>query len=370
MLTSSWKVEPMRREQQTGTEVKTSPRGFTLVELLVVIAIIGVLVALLLPAVQAAREASRRSSCANNLKQMGLSMLNFESAKRTLPGGSLEPFGKAYFSPQAQLLPYAEGSNLQNLLDFTKGPLDAATNKAATQNIKIAMYLCPTDPQQGDGILGTGTNNYPGFSSYRGNAGSWVKLGGWDGVFGPPDVRVGKDPLPPLKLAQIIDGTSNTAAFAEGANGLIGESISNAAGAGSPVADCFDFGGSPNPADIVAARNLFLGKNWATATIPQDTTSTQPISQGIWRLRGAPWSEGTMWRTWYNHVVPPNSVCWRPGADWWELVAPASSYHSGTVNVAMCDGSVQSISGDVDPDIWVEMGTRDGLPAAAAGGGR
>jgi prepilin-type N-terminal cleavage/methylation domain-containing protein/prepilin-type processing-associated H-X9-DG protein len=366
----------MRRDNGTRRYVQIARRGFTLVELLVVIAIIGVLVALLLPAVQAAREASRRSSCANNLKQMGLSMLNFESAKQTLPGGSLANFATnaPYYSPQAQMLPYAEGANLQKLLDFKNGPLfdDASQNSNLknTRQVKIAMYLCPSDPQQGDGLIGNATGNYPGFTSYRANAGSWVKLGGWDGVFGPPDVRVGKDPLPPVKLAQIIDGTSNTTAFAEGTNGLIGETVSNAAGAGNPLTDCFDFGGSPNPTDVVAARNLFLGKSWQTASIPQDTTSTQQLSQGVWRLRGAPWSEGTMWRTWYNHVTPPNSVCWRPGTDWWELVAPASSYHSGISNVSMCDGSVQSISSDVDPDVWVNMGTRDGLPVAAAGGGR
>jgi prepilin-type processing-associated H-X9-DG protein len=232
------------------------------------------------------------------------------------------------------------------------------------------MYLCPSDPQQGDGLIGEAAGNYPGFTSYRGYAGSWVRLGGWDGVFGPPEVRVGKDPLPPVKLAQIIDGTSNTTAFAEGTNGLIGETVSNAAGAGNPLTDCFEYGGSPNPADVVAARNLFMEKSWQTASIPQDTTSTQQLSQGVWRLRGAPWSEGTMWRTWFNHVTPPNSVCWRPGGDWWELVAPASSYHSGTVNVSMCDGSVQSVSPDIDGDVWVNMGTRDGLPVAAAGGGR
>jgi prepilin-type N-terminal cleavage/methylation domain-containing protein/prepilin-type processing-associated H-X9-DG protein len=372
MLTSSWKVEPMRREQQTEIEVKSSPRGFTLVELLVVIAIIGVLVALLLPAVQAAREASRRSSCANNLKQMGLSMLNFESAKKTLPGGTLAKVdtNAPYYSPQAQLLPYAEAANLQKLLDYKNGPLheanNADSNLGRTRGIKVAMFLCPTDPQQGDGLL----NSYPGFTSYRANAGSWVRLAGWDGAFGPPYTVAGKDPLPPVKLSQLIDGTSNTSAFAEGTNGLIGDTISNAAGAGNPLTDCFDYGGAPNPADVVAARNLFLAKNWATATIPQDTTGTQALSQGIWRLRGAPWSEGSMWRTWYNHLVPPNSVCWRPGTDWWELVAPPSSYHTGVVNVAMCDGSVQAISADVDPDIWVDMGTREGLPPIAAGGGR
>jgi prepilin-type N-terminal cleavage/methylation domain-containing protein/prepilin-type processing-associated H-X9-DG protein len=350
--------------------VKNSLRhAFTLVELLVVIAIIGVLVALLLPAVQAAREASRRSSCQNNLKQLGLSMLNFESAKTTLPGGSLKPFGSGYFSPQAQLLPYAENQALGQLLDYNKGPLDDNNPNNHNENLnrnnaaraKIGMFLCPTEPQQGEYMQSQG---YPGFTSYRSNAGSWVKIGGWDGVFGPPDVRAGKDPLPPVEISQIIDGTSNTVAFAEGVNGTIGIATSDA---GDPINDCFEYGATPNPPDIVGARKLFMEKSTAGVAVPRDTTSTELLSNGLWRLRGAPWTEGTMWRTWYNHVVPPGGVTWKP-TDWWELVAPASSYHASSINVAMCDGSVQSIAGDIDPDVWLEMGTRDGLPPATSGG--
>jgi len=348
---------------------RISHRGFTLVELLVVIAIIGVLVALLLPAVQAAREASRRSSCQNNLKQLGLSLLNHESAKGELPGGALDKFdtNSPYYSPQAQLMPYAEAANIQKLLNYVNGPLnnspagDPNTNFNRTKNVKIPMYLCPTDPQQGNLLT-----DYPGFTSYRSNAGSWVKIAGWDGIFGPPEIRVGKPPLPPVKLKQVVDGTSNTVAFAESANGLAGESITTGAvGVGDPIADCFDFGGTPTAPDIQTARDLFAKKSLATAHVTIDTTSP-PYSDGAWRLRGAPWSEGTMWRTWYNHLLPPNGTCWKSG-DWWELVSPASSYHSGSVNVAMCDGSVQSMSPDVDVDIWLEMGTRDGVPVAAGG---
>jgi prepilin-type processing-associated H-X9-DG protein len=68
-----------------------------------------------------------------------------------------------------------------------------------------------------------------------------------------------------------------------------------------------------------------------------------------------------MWLTWYNHLMPPNSVCWRPDS-WWKMVSPASSYHPGIVNVAMVDGSVQSIADDIDADIWTDFGTRNGMP--------
>jgi prepilin-type processing-associated H-X9-DG protein len=89
--------------------------------------------------------------------------------------------------------------------------------------------------------------------------------------------------------------------------------------------------------------------DWQAANIPWS---------GAWRWRGYPFTEGTIWRTWYNHLLTPNSKCWRPG-EWWDLVSPPSSYHTGTVNVVMCDGSVQGITEGIDPDVWLAMGTRD-----------
>src|SRR3954462_12827398 len=101
---------------------RPSRRGFTLIELLVVIAIIGVLVALLLPAVQAAREAARRDQCSNNLKQIGLALANYESALRVYPfgGGGGRPPGNVVnrWSAQSQLLPYLEQPALFNALNF------------------------------------------------------------------------------------------------------------------------------------------------------------------------------------------------------------------------------------------------------------
>ena len=141
--------------------------GFTLVELLVVIAIIGILVALLLPAVQAAREASRRMSCSNNLKQICLAMHNYESTHRVFPPGQLGfPW---VFSAHSQLLPFAEQKNLQELLNFSVPPLtfggsypQAVPNELAAQNV-LKFLLCPSD---GDRVSGSafGAINYPACS--------------------------------------------------------------------------------------------------------------------------------------------------------------------------------------------------------------
>src|SRR5712692_3069036 len=78
-----------------------------------------------------------------------------------------------------------------------------------------------------------------------------------------------------------------------------------------------------------------------------------------WRYRGYPWAEGNIWRGWYNHLLPPNSPCWRTG-DWWQLVSPASSFHTGGVNVLLADGSVRFIAESVSADVWHAAGTRAG----------
>jgi prepilin-type N-terminal cleavage/methylation domain-containing protein/prepilin-type processing-associated H-X9-DG protein len=332
----------------------TRPTGFTLVELLVVIAIIGILIALLLPAVQAAREASRRTGCVNNLKQLGLALLNYESAKKRLPSGQLSEFNYApptkpgnYFSVQTQILSYFEEENIRQLFDLNKYVYDDPPNWTAANSLPNLM-LCPTESQRGQ--PGDG-----GWSNYHANSGSWAQLKGWDGVFGAVVVEDGIPALPGLRLAKIVDGTSNTAFLAEMVNGLAPD-IAPATG-GNPLADCFEFGGNPIPPGggaltLAQIRNIFLNKDWKTASVPWS---------GEWRYRGTPWTEGTMWRTWYNHLLPPNSVCWHTDS-WWKLISPASSYHPGVVNVAMVDGSVQNVSNDVDVEIWTEMGTRNGRP--------
>src|SRR5687768_7173176 len=148
-------------------------RGFTLVELLVVIAIIGILVALLLPAIQAAREAARRTQCTNNMKQIGLAILNYESARKHLPLAYTPNWdGRPYVGPcplgnRIQLysnkkkahfvltfiLPYMEQQSIYDQIDFTKDWNDTSTNSKNTTNQKatsvdIADFLCPSAPSR------------------------------------------------------------------------------------------------------------------------------------------------------------------------------------------------------------------------------
>lgn len=304
--------------------------AFTLVELLVVIAIIGVLIALLLPAVQQARESARRSACTNNLKQMGLAVQNFHSTYNKLPQGETEH----QLSAHMQLMNYMEMDNQRALIDINVGPFVEPNFTAARTQPKA--FICPSDPFPGSA-------DPMGWTSYFANAGRWVHVKGWDGAFGPwGDVGGGKHQRE-LRFASITDGLSHTSAFAECHLGA-GES-----GAEASPYDCYEFG-APPAGDLNAAAAAFKAKDWKAATIGW---------VGDWRYRGYPFTEGSVWRNWYNHLLPPNGTCWRPD-DWWKIVAPAGSYHPGGANAVHCDGSVHFYPQTIDGEVWMAYGSRDG----------
>lgn len=143
-------------------------RGFTLVELLLVIAIIGTLIALLLPAVQAAREAARRSACTNNLKQIGLALHSHHDARKRFPPGARwgrhapPDKRKRHGSALVHLLPYLEQQNVYDAFDFTKRSIDAAVYPGTNRLIgstRIDVYLCPSDEHEGT-VDGVAPHNY------------------------------------------------------------------------------------------------------------------------------------------------------------------------------------------------------------------
>ena len=190
--------------------------GFTLVELLVVIAIIGVLVALLLPAVQAAREAARRSQCQNNLRQIALSLHNYESTFLVFPPGdcSVNKGGGdiPQASTQAFILPFLEGGNAYNTFNFNfQVNGNAANSQARVQVIK--SYHCPSDP------VGTKINNVS--SLVVASSANYMQCLGSTAVQRPASPQMASAyhgmffTNSAIRFAQIADGTSNTAMFSE-----------------------------------------------------------------------------------------------------------------------------------------------------------
>lgn len=199
-------------------------RGFTLVELLVVIAIIGVLISLLLPAVQAAREASRRSDCSNKLKQLGIAAQNYHNTYNCFPPGVDQRMFAAApkyrgVSLFVHLLPYLEQKNAQSGWDY-KDPMNN-TNGAdlAPTALVLPVLLCGSDTIPKNPILHPSTGRWYGISSYGGNGGRRSfnpSLATTDGIF--HTTGSASEPLPnqrAVKLADVLDGTSNTILFGE-----------------------------------------------------------------------------------------------------------------------------------------------------------
>ena len=207
----------------------SNPRAFTLIELLVVISIIGVLIALLLPAVQSAREAGRRASCINNLKQLGLAIAQYETQGRILPlGGNLQGptdagsgcttgsvHGPRGFGMFAFILPYLEQRNVYNSINFqlatsgTFGPVDAGLSNYTALAPVLAAYICPSD----DPLAASATPGIPSSqTSYFASGGTWNTLFYQPG----PDCWQQEqgngafDTFTAYRVAQVADGMSQT----------------------------------------------------------------------------------------------------------------------------------------------------------------
>jgi prepilin-type N-terminal cleavage/methylation domain-containing protein/prepilin-type processing-associated H-X9-DG protein len=312
--------------------------GFTLVELLVVIAIIGILVALLLPAIQAARESARRTQCLNQIRQLTLALQNHHDSKGGFPPGVLSDNGELFGYPRVTWMmhtfPYLEEGalfgafNLRGVEGCAGGVwLDKKNYPAVSKSLSI--LVCPSD---GEGDL---VHNHPGCGGQaaRGNYAGFfgnIGMGGVLDYFKQPNAVSNTEPkhLPaafmfnrPVKISTIADGTSHTM--------IIGEILRGIAG------DDYDYRGV-HWYDHVGTSQIF------TTTGPN---STEP--DFLYPL----------WCTAKTNLPDLNLPC-RPGmGSGANHMAAARSRHTGGVQVGMADGSAQFVPDDVDLNVWQALGS-------------
>ena len=337
-------------------------RGFTLVELLVVIAIIGILIALLLPAVQAAREAARRMDCTNRLKQLGLALHNYHDSTQAFPAGMVRSRGVARISVFVAILPYVEQTALYDYCQVTIGELAAGTtacntwqtaavtnplsNAANAWCAKPDFLICPSDGAR----ISTATNTL-GVNSYTDCVGDWMdRIAGTAannvpnprGAFShASDIGGANASVKFRNMASLADGTSNTAVMSEftisendpsARTKQINKSIYVA---GDLVSNDF-------PANLVAGTVGFCltyrdGKVWADDANGNGTYVGRRWADGLTRCNG------------FSTIYPPNSPrCAATDDGNGRTVIPPSSFHTGGVNVTLGDGSVRFISDTID----------------------
>lgn len=337
-------------------------KGFTLIELLVVIAIIAVLISLLLPAVQSAREAARRSQCINNLKQIGLALHNYHSTHGGFPlGGSKAPRGSAnnnfdpwtQWSAQALMLPYLEQTPLYNAANFSWAPAgDGSTSDPINNtayNSRVAAFVCPSDGRAGKSNL----NNYHASTGVSSVQGGFTGL--TSGIFAT---------WASTNLADVTDGSSNTVAYAEA---LVGDGQGNGNGNNYRGNGAMGVGGDEGSWPQNLRYNA--ATNWPMVQAALQTCLGKfQQKQNIVDYRGYRWGLGITGYSMMNHIQTPNEYKMNfcrlgcgPGCNMDNSVSyPASSNHPGGVNVAMADGSVKFIKDSVSRPTWWALGTRDG----------
>lgn len=332
--------EPATRPQPRRTRVRRS--AFTLIELLVVIAVISILVALLLPAVQAAREAARRMSCSNNMRQIGIAMHNHHAAMNKLPPGSVAkqypndpstPWTFYRWSAFAMLSPYLENTAAYQILDLSK-PLYNSSFGITAENVEgsktvVPTFLCPSDNFRRL-HASFGPTNYAFCTGTGIGGGTPIET---DGIFFVNSKT---------RIGDILDGSSNTVALSES---LLGQ-------AGGQITD-------PR-----------YGYRFTFSAPLSDRACANAPTWNYTDPRGFSWANGEYRNGLYNHYYVPNSTtadCISPylGGGFPTIYTPfgwktARSLHAGGINVLRADNSLTFVANSIDAAVWTSLATRAG----------
>lgn len=302
--------------------------GFTLIEILVVIGVIALLIALVIPAVQAARAAALRLQCSNNLRQLGIALPAFHSAHGTFPPMVSAPD----LSPLAVMLPYLEMGSVYNSINFKSS--GHGENKTAA-NTKIAAFVCPVDYSYNVMSIAC--------TSYAGNAGYGFQLEKkQNGLFDYPAVSV----------SNVTDGAANTAAFAEW---LIGR------GPGS------------HESDWDPRRHTFITKRMTEPSeydvfIQECEGASFGSNKSSMAAKGMGWIAGAHGKTLYTHDLPANRNTCINDTQLREGAWTAGSLHQDIANVVFADGHVQALKNSLELRVWRAAGTRAGGESAEPSG--
>ena len=338
---------------------ETRRRGFTLIELLVVIAIIGVLIALLLPAVQAAREAARRAQCTNNLKQLGLAVHSYHDANQCLPAYCYNDTPAWCWSWAVAILPGLEQRPLYNSFNLSVPPTDGANTSLNSQ--KIGVFLCPSDPQ----LQRPAVANSPAYQ--------WSPINYSANLGGPGAIKRGTGPIvpgssgylpqgvqAPIGFQSIVDGTSATALFSEKLLGVAGYPTVALGSGLDALRTAFPAGVALTPDGGSSAAALsFVG---TCKALPATTSAGSGLSGHAYLINQAttPMVSG------YTHFGAPNTPSCIPSnaedGSWggtFASINPTSNHSSGVV-ICFSDGSTRFIRNSINLSTWWALGTRSG----------
>ncbi len=325
--------------------------GFTLIELLVVIAIIGILMALLLPAIQQAREAARRVQCKNNLHQLGLALHNYHDVFNALPPTMcVGPGDGGEWSMQARILPYLDQSTVFDRVDFSRDYNQTSPEfPNGVKAMRVGVLQCPSEINDRQRLSATGVaEHYP--HNYAANLGTWF-------IFDPVAGQIGDGAFAPngrLGARDFVDGMSSTLGMSE-----VKAYTPYARNSSSPLA-----AGLPAPTSVADLCAYVSG----AAQFQKDSGHTE-------------WADGRAHHVGFTTTFNPNTevLCTNGPNGVQDLdfssqreenpegtpnrtyaAVTSRSYHEGIVHSLLMDGAVRGIAENIDRGIWRALGTRNG----------